>query len=153
MVKASFNRLFKLEMEDDNPDLFYNVPSMGGNEEIKFSDYDSNPSKDVVMEEISCTSRMTLPLMTLSRRHGGENHTKISSDENSTEKSRRRNSKVNFSNILIREYDIVIGDHPCCTMGCPLSLGWEYSDRKAVTTIDEYEANRPPRRSRNNLKT
>jgi len=59
---------------------------------------------------------------------------------------------VKFSNLEVREYIVVIGDHPCCTMGCPLSLGWDYQDCIAVA-VDRYEATRSPRRSRSQLKT
>lgn len=153
--------LLELEMEDDGRNMFDNVPLIG---EYKYSNQDNNSLNDVTSEESSSQSCIALPLTTPSERCIGKNCTTISSsldhaghrfpaNENSTRKSRVMNSKVKFANILIREYDIVIGDHPCCTLGCPLSLGWDYSDSKAVVTIDEYEANRPPRRSRSNLKT
>jgi len=46
---------------------------------------------------------------------------------------------VTFGNLEIREYDIVIGDHPCCTSGLPLSLGWDYTEHD-ILPVDEYEA-------------
>lgn len=63
-----------------------------------------------------------------------------------------RSKSVGFKDIEIRSYPVVPGDHPCCTTGCPLSLGWEYSNEH-VCSIDEYEASRSPRRSREDLKT
>jgi hypothetical protein len=59
---------------------------------------------------------------------------------------------VGFASIDIRRHSIVIGDHPCCTMGCPLSLGWDYSDAVAQT-LEQYEATRSPRRTRRDLRT
>jgi hypothetical protein len=59
---------------------------------------------------------------------------------------------VRFGCVEVRDYSIVIGDHPYCTMGCPLSLGWEYSEARQIT-VDEYEASRPPRRDRQSLRT
>ena len=66
--------------------------------------------------------------------------------------SHHRSKSVGFKDIEIRSYPVVPGDHPCCTTGCPLSLGWEYNNEH-VCSIDEYEAFRTPRRSREDLKT
>jgi hypothetical protein len=65
-------------------------------------------------------------------------------------KALKRN--VSFASIEIRHHSVVIGDHPCCSMGCPLALGWEYADGDALP-VDEYEASRSPRRSRQELRT
>jgi hypothetical protein len=59
---------------------------------------------------------------------------------------------VSFSSLEIREYEVVIGDHPCCTRGVPLSLGWEYSEA-GFLNLDDYEEGRSPRRSRVDLRT
>eukprot|EP00521_Asterionellopsis_glacialis_P004404 CAMPEP_0195264234 /NCGR_PEP_ID=MMETSP0706-20130129/10744_1 /TAXON_ID=33640 /ORGANISM="Asterionellopsis glacialis, Strain CCMP134" /LENGTH=206 /DNA_ID=CAMNT_0040318497 /DNA_START=35 /DNA_END=655 /DNA_ORIENTATION=- len=32
---------------------------------------------------------------------------------------------VSFEKVFIRSYDRVIGDHPCCRSGLPISFGWE----------------------------
>lgn len=60
--------------------------------------------------------------------------------------------RVGFANVQVREYSVTIGDHPCCTMGCPLSLDWDYA-AESVTPLDRYEAQRPQRRSRHDLRT
>lgn len=67
-------------------------------------------------------------------------------DLNATKRS------VSFCNVEIRNHCIVIGDHPCCTMGCPLTLGWDYTDA-ATVTLETYEATRAPRRTRAALRT
>lgn len=59
---------------------------------------------------------------------------------------------VAFGEISCRSYSMVLGDHPCCSMGCPLALGWEYSQCPSIS-VDEYEAVRVPRRTRECLKT
>lgn len=59
---------------------------------------------------------------------------------------------VSFASVVIREYSVTIGDHPCCTMGCPLSLDWDYLP-ESNTSLDVYEAQRSPRRSRQQLRT
>jgi hypothetical protein len=59
---------------------------------------------------------------------------------------------VSFANIKIRSHSIVIGDHPCCTMGFPLALGWDFTDAESLS-LDKYEASRCPRRTRRELRT
>lgn len=59
---------------------------------------------------------------------------------------------VSFASIKIRSHSIVIGDHPCCTMGFPLALGWDYTDAESLS-LDKYEASRSPRRTRRELRT
>ena len=34
---------------------------------------------------------------------------------------------VRFSHVRIREYNVTIGDNPCCSYGPPLTLDWEYA--------------------------
>lgn len=70
--------------------------------------------------------------------HGGPGH--------------RRSKSVGFGNIEVREYNLQLGDHPCCSMGCPIELGWEYMEEN-VQPLETYEASRCPRRSRDQLKT
>jgi len=52
---------------------------------------------------------------------------------------------VHFSTIQIREYDLILGDHPYCSNGVPTQLGWEHIEQKAVN-LDHYECIRGPRR-------
>lgn len=59
---------------------------------------------------------------------------------------------VRFANVEVREYAVTIGDHPCCPTGCPLSLDWDYI-AEPVTSLDTYEAQRAPRRNRQQLHT
>lgn len=59
---------------------------------------------------------------------------------------------VAFGDIHTRSYSLVLGDHPCCSMGCPLSLGWEYKPVPDIS-LDEYEATRCPRRSKTEMLT
>eukprot|EP00566_Odontella_aurita_P014813 CAMPEP_0113582972 /NCGR_PEP_ID=MMETSP0015_2-20120614/32233_1 /TAXON_ID=2838 /ORGANISM="Odontella" /LENGTH=341 /DNA_ID=CAMNT_0000487747 /DNA_START=49 /DNA_END=1074 /DNA_ORIENTATION=+ /assembly_acc=CAM_ASM_000160 len=51
------------------------------------------------------------------------------------------NRNISFSSIEIREYSITLGDHPNCSYGPPVSLGWEYND---VGTVDmeKYDASK-----------
>ena len=38
----------------------------------------------------------------------------------------------------MREFSVDIGDHPCCTDGLPVCLGWDYEEQESVP-IDDYE--------------
>eukprot|EP00978_Attheya_sp_CCMP212_P015913 scaffold41196_cov63-Attheya_sp.AAC.4 len=58
---------------------------------------------------------------------------------------------VSFTNLHIREYRQIIGDHPCCGAGPPLSLGWDFKSKDKLA-INDYESTRCPRRSRRNLR-
>jgi hypothetical protein len=58
-----------------------------------------------------------------------------SSSSLSTQKS------VRFGECAVRSYSQVLGDHPYCSMGCPLQLGWEYESLKSLT-VDDYETSR-----------
>lgn len=66
----------------------------------------------------------------------------------SSTSSLKRN--VSFTNLEIREYTIALSDHPGCSYGPPIQLGWDYQDRQSVE-VDEYEKHRPPRRSPHQL--
>ena len=59
--------------------------------------------------------------------------------------------RVSFSDLHIREYTQVLGDHPCCSIGPPVSLGWDYTDSPRVA-VEQYEATRPRRRDRRALR-
>lgn len=58
-------------------------------------------------------------------------------------------STITFTTLEIREYKITLGDNPGGSHGPPISLDWDYrKSQTQVTTLDEYEDSRPPRRSR-----
>jgi hypothetical protein len=58
---------------------------------------------------------------------------------------------VKFQSLYIRTYNQVLGDHPCCTSGLPISLGWTYKDEQQIS-INDYEICRIPRRNRCDLR-
>jgi hypothetical protein len=66
--------------------------------------------------------------------------------------STRHKKSVSFASVEIRNYSVIIGDHPCCTQGCPLSLDWDYVSSDAQS-LDEYESTRYPRIPREDLRT
>jgi len=76
----------------------------------------------------------------------------LSSGSSSASTSPRK--AVGFSNVEVREYAITVGDHPCCSQGCALTLDWDYNPTATITALDTYEASRAPRRRhRDNLRT
>jgi hypothetical protein len=92
-----------------------------------------------------------LPPSCLSRRHSAPDLQVITAATTSMTISSKK--RVSFTSLEIRNYDIVIGDHPCCMMGTPISLGWDYSPAIQRHSVDQYEAGRQGiRRNRNQLR-
>lgn len=58
---------------------------------------------------------------------------------------------VSFTSVEIREYNVTVGDHPCCATGFPLTLDWEYREVDNIE-VDKYEEDRSPRRHKDELK-
>lgn len=46
--------------------------------------------------------------------------------------------RVHFGTSSIRTYPQVLGEHPYCSMGCPLELGWDYNC-ESECTVDDFE--------------
>ena len=44
--------------------------------------------------------------------------------------------KVRFGECAVRSYAQVLGDHPSCSLGCPLELGWDYQQFEAISVDD-----------------
>ena len=53
--------------------------------------------------------------------------------------------RITFNNVVVREYEMVLGDHPDCSYGPPVSIGWDYLEYKPVD-INDYETNHSRRR-------
>jgi len=64
---------------------------------------------------------------------------------------KKEKKRVHFQSLHTRTYNTVVGDHPCCTSGLPITFGWDYSDQTTIT-IDEYETTRQPMKHRRDLK-
>lgn len=103
--------------------------------------FDAHPSDDDAISNHSSVSDLSF------RMPPREALRKEASDSSSGS-----SKSVVFGDIRTRSYNVVMGDHPCCSMGCPLSLGWDYSQDPNIS-VDAYEATRCPRRSRENLRT
>ncbi len=55
----------------------------------------------------------------------------------------RKNTKVQFSNTHIRTFPQVLGDHPYCSSGLPICLGWQHCSEQTIS-VDEMEDSRIP---------
>jgi hypothetical protein len=69
-----------------------------------------------------------------------------------SESSSSLKRNVSFSSLEVREYNIALSDHPSCSYGPPIQLGWDYRQKKAVE-VEEYEEARlqQPRRGRHEM--
>jgi hypothetical protein len=57
------------------------------------------------------------------------------------------NKHVRFSTVEIREYDMIVGDHPCCSAGLPLSLDWKYNPVPIIQQAKDFSGTkRPPQK-------
>mmetsp|Transcript_49606 Transcript_49606/g.57922 ORF Transcript_49606/g.57922 Transcript_49606/m.57922 type:complete len:163 (+) Transcript_49606:129-617(+) len=54
-------------------------------------------------------------------------------------------ARVGFANVIIREYEVALGDNPSVSQGPPLSLGWSYNEMSPVD-LEKYEEMRGIRR-------
>jgi len=58
-----------------------------------------------------------------------------------TESKRR----ISFHQVTVRDYDMVLGDHPNCSYGPPVALGWHYTEYEPLD-LNEYEFHHSRRR-------
>lgn len=55
---------------------------------------------------------------------------------------RKMPKNVRFSTVQIREYTLVVGDHPLCEGGLAMSLDWAYSPQITVKNVVDVEHER-----------
>lgn len=53
-------------------------------------------------------------------------------------KEEDRTPRVRFGTITIRDYDIILGDHPACSYGPPITISWDYHENDPQD-VHEYE--------------
>lgn len=49
-------------------------------------------------------------------------------------------TQVNFGNVTIRHYKQILGDHPDCRFGPPVTLDWDYEEDSHQPTVDRHQA-------------
>ena len=73
----------------------------------------------------------------------------LSSDNKTTIASEKR--RVSFLHVEIREYELELSDHPACSLGPAIAIGWGY-ELTSKESIDDFETNRPAKRSMAEMK-
>eukprot|EP01083_Nonionella_stella_P016992 47454_1 len=53
--------------------------------------------------------------------------------------SHKRERKIRFGTVSVRNYGRILGDHPCCSYGPPLSIDWEYHQHEPLD-VNVYES-------------
>eukprot|EP00567_Pseudictyota_dubia_P017934 CAMPEP_0197464748 /NCGR_PEP_ID=MMETSP1175-20131217/64183_1 /TAXON_ID=1003142 /ORGANISM="Triceratium dubium, Strain CCMP147" /LENGTH=905 /DNA_ID=CAMNT_0043000739 /DNA_START=212 /DNA_END=2929 /DNA_ORIENTATION=- len=92
-------------------------------------------SSDPTLSKLQIAEEKSLP-------HNSDHHV---SDVLKEEHLREGNLCVSFSHISVRKYPIILGDHPVCSNGPPVTMGWRFRAETPVD-VDEYESTRPERR-------
>eukprot|EP00521_Asterionellopsis_glacialis_P013053 CAMPEP_0195295386 /NCGR_PEP_ID=MMETSP0707-20130614/17289_1 /TAXON_ID=33640 /ORGANISM="Asterionellopsis glacialis, Strain CCMP134" /LENGTH=228 /DNA_ID=CAMNT_0040356609 /DNA_START=197 /DNA_END=884 /DNA_ORIENTATION=- len=54
--------------------------------------------------------------------------------------------KVSFSEVMIREYEVIVSDNPSVSSGPGIGLGWCYDQKLRKFELEDYEEAHPPRR-------
>ncbi len=76
-------------------------------------------------------------------------HNILAASSSSSSSSRKTLRKtVSFSEVMIREYAVTIGDNPSCSRGAPFTLQWLYHPEPIISSLAQYELIRkmhPPR--------
>ena len=68
--------------------------------------------------------------------HDGDSfYTAIMEQGSSSRSSSPLTKSVRFSTAEIREYNLIVGDHPGCAAGLPLSLDWTYNPNSRIVQL------------------
>jgi hypothetical protein len=57
---------------------------------------------------------------------------------------------ITFDKVIVRDYGMVLGDHPSCSYGPPVQLEWDYLEYEPLP-VDEYEYHHSRRRTMRQL--
>jgi hypothetical protein len=95
-----------------------------------------NVQTTVLKLEDAVTLVPTIPVPTLITTLDGR-QVSLASSCSSSSSSSKTNRTVTFGDCHVRSYAQVLGDHPYCSMGCPLSLGWDYQ-QEPPSSIDAH---------------
>lgn len=62
-----------------------------------------------------------------------------SSLDDSMNSRQQAKKRVSWAGIHTREYALVVGDHPMCQDGLPVSLGWQYNDGNSRSLLTQQQ--------------
>ncbi len=65
---------------------------------------------------------------TTSASDDNSSNNKVKIEPNVKNPNRKAEKRVSWDRIHTREFTLVVGDHPMCQDGLPVSLGWQYDD-------------------------
>ncbi|KAL7529503.1 hypothetical protein ACHAWF_003004 [Thalassiosira exigua] len=119
------NKVNDDELHEENPHLEDYL------EPVERPDKTEAETKDIAIEKAIPAAKGKGILQTETRPRGPE------------EKSTR---KVQFGTVLVRKYDMILGDHPSCSYGPPVTIDWDYLEYKPLN-VNDYEFHHPPRRN------
>uniref|UniRef100_A0A7S1DBE6 Uncharacterized protein n=1 Tax=Cyclophora tenuis TaxID=216820 RepID=A0A7S1DBE6_CYCTE len=59
-----------------------------------------------------------------------------------------RKTKISFGTVGVRTFNRIVGDHPDCKVGPPLTLDWQYMEHEPID-LDQYETSHAEQRRKN----
>ncbi|KAL3807759.1 hypothetical protein ACHAXA_004226 [Cyclostephanos tholiformis] len=143
--------------EDDRPEGTFFQGRVGG---VSFNIRDSMAvgrfhkinDVDVHEEENSHLEDLMIPhgIVRLDEVNGGKIIPPAVENPNADAIQDQPKRQVRFGSIVIRDYDMILGDNPSCVSGIPLAISWNYTEYQPLD-VDEYELHRSPRRSMENM--
>jgi len=69
-----------------------------------------------------------------------------------TTSSSASSSVVSFGTVHVRVYNQVLGDHPFCSAGCPIQLGWNYHELPPIQVQTSHSSSSSPTTRMEDLK-
>mmetsp|Transcript_8325 Transcript_8325/g.12533 ORF Transcript_8325/g.12533 Transcript_8325/m.12533 type:complete len:181 (-) Transcript_8325:131-673(-) len=63
----------------------------------------------------------------------------LSLSSSSSSSSSRSHKSVKFDKVIVRKYEMTVGDNPSCSRGAPICLSWKYDPIHDEIPVDEYE--------------
>mmetsp|Transcript_19318 Transcript_19318/g.55591 ORF Transcript_19318/g.55591 Transcript_19318/m.55591 type:complete len:339 (-) Transcript_19318:2358-3374(-) len=105
-------------------------------------------NEDVQHQAPTLKSCMSVPSLQESLR--GYTSSADKTHDSSKEALRKPQRSVSFHKIEFRQFQRTLGDHPA-SRGAPVTLSWQFDPSHPTISIDDFEAYRPPRRSRSQI--
>eukprot|EP00529_Nitzschia_sp_RCC80_P027296 CAMPEP_0113477308 /NCGR_PEP_ID=MMETSP0014_2-20120614/20138_1 /TAXON_ID=2857 /ORGANISM="Nitzschia sp." /LENGTH=249 /DNA_ID=CAMNT_0000370393 /DNA_START=248 /DNA_END=997 /DNA_ORIENTATION=+ /assembly_acc=CAM_ASM_000159 len=75
------------------------------------------------------------------RHHHDHDHDHDDACGATTSSSSTSSSTISFGEVSIREYPIILGVNPSCSLGAPVCLDWQYEELSPLS-VDEFEASK-----------
>mmetsp|Transcript_23301 Transcript_23301/g.35291 ORF Transcript_23301/g.35291 Transcript_23301/m.35291 type:complete len:245 (-) Transcript_23301:316-1050(-) len=99
------------------------------------------------MEEFAFAKSRNFSLASRSEELVPSSSKRMKHNTNNNSKKRR----VSFSHVNLREHNVILGDHPCCEQGLPVTLGWDIQQEQKLN-LDYYESLQERRQRRGDFR-